>query len=130
MGCAWRAAWRAAASAAAAAAAAAASPDTPCGWDPDPGDAPTPSRAPLPPGAEANRIIALGRGEGRISRRRKRQAALKGREQAKRVLKVGGQERGAAGRGGGWAHICGRTAWTGCWPGTRHNGGLQGSSSG
>lgn len=32
--------------------------------------------------------MALGRGEGRISRRRKRQQAMKVREQAKRAVKV------------------------------------------
>lgn len=37
---------------------------------------------------QANQIISLGRGEGRISRRRKRQQALKDREQAKRAVKV------------------------------------------
>lgn len=39
--------------------------------------------------AEANQIIAAGRGEGRISRRRKRQQALRQRELGKRALKVG-----------------------------------------
>ncbi len=34
--------------------------------------------------------MSLGRGEGRISRRRKRQQAMKVREQAKRAVKVGG----------------------------------------
>ena len=32
--------------------------------------------------------MSLGRGEGRISRRRKRQQAMKVREQAKRAVKV------------------------------------------
>jgi predicted sulfurtransferase len=38
--------------------------------------------------SEAQKIVASGRGEGRISRRRKRQAALKDKELAKRALKV------------------------------------------
>lgn len=40
--------------------------------------------------AAASAAMAQGRGEGRISRRRKRQQALKERDQAKRTAKVGG----------------------------------------
>ena len=37
----------------------------------------------------ASQIIAAGRGEGRTSRRRKRQQVAKERDQAKRAVKVG-----------------------------------------
>ena len=37
---------------------------------------------------QGTQAMALGRGEGRISRRRKRQQAMKVREQAKRAVKV------------------------------------------
>lgn len=49
---------------------------------------PLPPCEPHPAEEGANHIIALGRGEGRISRRRKRQQALKEKEVAKRAQKV------------------------------------------